>query len=62
MNTRTFLGGDPQSGLPGGDAAEDGVEVVAAQREEDGGGGGPQLGGVLVALSVCVDEVADLGQ
>lgn len=24
-----------QTGLPGGDAAEDGVEVVAAQREED---------------------------
>lgn len=51
-----------QQQLPGGDTAEDGVEVVAAQREEDGRGGGPQLSGVLVAVSICVDEVADLGQ
>lgn len=48
--------------VPGGDAAKDGVEVVAAQREEDGRGGGSELSGVLVALTVRVDEVANLWQ
>ena len=48
--------------LPGGDAAEDGVEVVAAQGEKHGGGGAPQLRGVMVSLSVRVEEVADLWQ
>lgn len=50
------------TGLPGGDAAEDRIEVVAAQREENSWGGGPELSGVLVALTVCVDEMADLWQ
>lgn len=46
--------------IPGGDAAEDGVEVVTAQREQDGGGRGAQFGRVLLALSVRVNEVTDL--
>lgn len=59
--------GDPgwlriTGGLPGGDATEDGIEVVAAEREEDSGGGCPQVGGMEVALAVRVDEVADFGQ
>lgn len=51
-----------QQPVPGGDAAEDGVEVVAAEREEHPRGGAAQLGRVLVPLAVRVDEVADLGQ
>ena len=50
------------AGLPGGDAAEDGIEVVAAQREENSWGGGPELSGVLMALTVRVDEMTDLWQ
>lgn len=50
------------SGSPGRDAAENGVEVVAAQREEDSRGRGAQLGSVLVTLAVGVDEMADLRQ
>lgn len=48
--------------VPGGDAAEDGVEVTAAQREQDPTGRVPQLGCVLVALAIRVDKMTDLGQ
>lgn len=48
--------------VPGGDAAEDGVEVTAAQREQNPTGRVSQLGRVLVSLAVRVDEVTDLGQ
>lgn len=48
--------------VPGGYAAEDGIEVVAAQREEDSWGWGTEFGSVLVALTVCMNEMADLWQ
>lgn len=48
--------------IPGGDAAKDGVKVVAAQREEDSWGWGPELRGMLVALAVRVDEMTNLWQ
>lgn len=48
--------------VPCGDAAEDGVEVVAAEGEEHAGGGDSELCGILVALTVRVDKVADLWQ
>ncbi len=48
--------------VPGGDAAEDRVEVAAAQREQNPTGWVLQLGRVLVSLTVRVDEMTDLGQ
>lgn len=47
---------------PGGDATEDGVEVVAAEGEEHSRCRGPELRSVMVALAVCVDEMTDLWQ
>lgn len=44
---------------PGGDAAEHSVKVVAAQGKEDPRGRGPELRGVLVAVTVRVDKMAD---
>lgn len=46
---------------PGGDAAEDSVEITAAQREQNPTGWVPQLGRVLVSLTERVDEMTDLG-
>lgn len=48
--------------LPCWDTAKDGVKVVAAEREQHGGGGATQLSGVLLALTVWVQEVTDLRQ
>ena len=47
---------------PGGDSAEHSIKIVAAQGEEDPRSGGPQVGGMLVAIAVCVDKMADFGQ
>lgn len=46
--------------VPCGNAAEDGIEVVATEGEEHARGRGAELRSVLVALAVRVDEVADL--
>lgn len=46
--------------VPGGDAAEDSIEITAAQREQNPTGWVPQLGRVLVSLTERVDEMTDL--
>lgn len=53
---------DDNDNTPGGDAAEDSVEVVAAEWEEHSRRRCPELCSMVVALAVCVDEMTNLWQ